>query len=482
MISFEDVIGCWATNQSRWDKLKEAYMNNRIIPFIGAGMSIPVYPDWGQALKDALNGTKEEKEKLEDYLSKNQYENAADYVRRVKGNGFFESLDTVFNVNKIKNGLNKKIIPAASLLPDIFDRGPVLTTNFDKVLEHYYAGEKSFEEIYLLSNIKKNNSIITQLIRVGSRVLLKIHGDLADHDSLVFTKRQYKDVYEYDGFVEAMKRLAESCVFLYLGCSCKGGDRYSKVFKNVMDEHKQNYAFLSLPPRTRGLKKQEYNDSVKIREKELRKWGVYPIWYPSQKHEAVKVLLENLAQKSGVSDNKKNISLSSMIEMFIDETNLTTESDISFFYDESKVTRIINLANKIRANINSKNKFSDKLKDLVNERVETYIDIKETCLCLRDCGDYLKQHKLNEEVVSNLHFLYFLVRYAEKNGRKVNIDDYIGDVSKTVDLIVDVLGTPNGTEDFINSLSFGPDRLLVKMQKDKKKILEILQKYIMVEE
>ena len=301
---FDKIIKCWSTNEKRWNALKMQYDDKRVIPFVGAGMSVPIYPDWGQALKDVLNGTKKEKEKLENYLSKNQYEMASQYVRKTKGNGFFESLDDVFDPKKIIEHVNKKDEPASSLLPEVFRSGLLVTTNFDTVLEHYYKNENSFLNVITLSNLRDNKGLINKSVRENSHVLLKIHGDINDHDSLVFTKEQNNKVYGNEIFVKGLQKLIESKIFLFLGCSCIGENRYIKVFKKVMDEDKQNFAFLSLPKRKKKQIKEEYIDEVKKRDKELIDWGVFPIWYPYNKHESVKHLLQKL--KEVITDSIEN--------------------------------------------------------------------------------------------------------------------------------------------------------------------------------
>ena len=187
--------------------------------------------------------------------------------------------------------------------------------------------------------------------------------------------------------------------------------------------------------------------------------------------------LENVQKKR----KDEEMGLLSSVIMFIDESNLTTESNITFFEDEKRLTRILQLAQKIKGKLSNTNDYSNALEKLITNRVDSYMACLEMCLCIRDCGEFLGQNILNENVLSNLHFLDCFARYAKKQGYEIDKSKYIDDPCVLIDLLVEVLKTLDGTIDFLDSIFYGPDRILLNMQKEKKSILETLYKYIAFE-
>ena len=187
--------------------------------------------------------------------------------------------------------------------------------------------------------------------------------------------------------------------------------------------------------------------------------------------------LENVQKKR----KDEETGLSSSVIMFIDESNLTTESDIAFFEDDKRLTRILQLAQKIKGELSNENDYSNALAKLITDRVDSYTECLEMCLCIRDCGEFLGQNILNENVLSNLHFLDCFARYAKKQGYEIDKNKYIDAPGALIDIFVEVLKTPDGTRDFLDGIFYGPDRILLNMQEEKKSILETLHKYIAFE-
>ena len=173
--------------------------------------------------------------------------------------------------------------------------------------------------------------------------------------------------------------------------------------------------------------------------------------------------------------------LISSVSNFVDETNLTTESNIDFFEDDKRLTRILQLACKIKAELNDLNSLSNIFSKMIDDRVDSYIECMEICLCIRDCGEVLGQNMINESVVSNPHFLDYFIRYAKKRGYEIDKSEYIGATGKVVDSFIEILKSPEGTKEFLDGLFYGPDRILMRMQEEKKQILETFQKYMINE-
>lgn len=305
-MTLEEIIGCHKNNKNTWDEIRELYFKDMLIPFVGAGMSRPAYSTWSDALKNILDGKKEQTRELNDLLEKMKYEEAAEYVyNAIHKNNFYKRVEDEFSKKKL---LEHGLSIATKTIPDLFN-GLVFTTNFDKCLEEAYIQKgKNFENVWLLRNMIENDATTIEAVRRNPHNLYKIHGDIDDKNSLVFLKKEYDEAYGRKNFVGAFRTLAYNKTFLFLGCSLEGNDRYIDLIRKVIDEAGvgviKHYAFLPLPKRNKDMNDDEYDNIVIDRINQLGEWGIFPIWFPSGKYEAVEILLKNLSFKETVSENK----------------------------------------------------------------------------------------------------------------------------------------------------------------------------------
>ena len=102
-----------------------------IIPFIGAGMSAPVFPGWRNLLLDNAHNA-DVKQKIKAHIQAGDYEGAAQVLDDSLGeNALQQLIRQSFGEHKCKDISPNK---AVDFLP-LIASGPVVTTNFDRVLE-----------------------------------------------------------------------------------------------------------------------------------------------------------------------------------------------------------------------------------------------------------------------------------------------------------------------------------------------------------
>lgn len=157
-----------------------------VIPFVGAGLSKPFgFPSWREFLLNQARNTNIE-EKIDQRLVAGKFEEAAkDLLDAQRYRAFHHDIGTTFAEDKIRGDLSKG---AVSFLPRL-TTGPVITTNFDRVLERTFdqAGEP-FERVVL--GAKAEPAI--QAYHQNRRFLLKIHGDVGDSEDRILTEEDYK--------------------------------------------------------------------------------------------------------------------------------------------------------------------------------------------------------------------------------------------------------------------------------------------------
>ena len=263
-----------------------------VVPFVGAGMSVPFgFPAWRPFLElQAPDATV--RERIVDLLDDGQYEEAAErLLKELKGTPFQAAIADTFGEKRLPTPLPAGAIPQ---LPRLC-LGPVLTTNFDPVLEKVFENaRRPFEERILGMNVKALRGAFDQ----SRRVLVKLHGDAADSSSRVLTRSDYERAYGDREPLKAVLRFAmQARPLLFLGCSL-GKDRTVRVMEALAGELRKQKAedlleHYAVVERPRG------NAEFAARHKRLKRLGIFPIWYPTGQHGMIAELLAYLAAKAG---------------------------------------------------------------------------------------------------------------------------------------------------------------------------------------
>ncbi len=334
MSKFDDMMD-YGENRKRFHDLKEKL--DVIIPFVGAGLSVPFgFPQWGEFLLSCCSHDSFIQDEIKNILNSGEsdcYEVAASYLSEelTKENpDFFHQ--------KIQEVFDKEIsFPSESpimLFSSLF-KGPIVTTNFDRVLETV-TGYKT-----VLYHQEKNFSRF--LKGTNKNMVLKLHGDVKDVKNIILTQKQYNKSYLLDTtFQKDFFTLLESKIFLFLGCSLEQ-DR-TMEFMNRPEaikwtQHVKNYAFMASPAfRFKNIKEktkeiQEEEILAKQKEKEIEerlgKVNILPIWYPEKEYQWIQTYLEWL----GIEENylkvfEKNFDTPLFLEYKYEKRERITLRDI----------------------------------------------------------------------------------------------------------------------------------------------------------
>src|SRR5262245_1164051 len=154
MVAEGDLLATIADIQDNKDNLRQLVEQLKtsigIIPFVGAGLSIPFgFPGWGSFLiAEARKAGVEET--IQRHLNVGKYEEAAEDLLHARGyRAFHDAIDNSFGVHRL-SGI--KFRGAVSLLPQLA-AGPVITTNFALVLEEVFKRADSWFE-YVFSGVR----------------------------------------------------------------------------------------------------------------------------------------------------------------------------------------------------------------------------------------------------------------------------------------------------------------------------------------
>jgi len=246
-----------------------------LVPFLGAGISTPFgFKNWRNLLLHAAPPSLAPG--VEQQLDNNDYEGAAETLLRELGADGFQNLvaasagDSNLDAFDFREG-------TVSLLP-LLASGPVITTNFDRVLERVFESNGTpFESV--ISGPRPD--LIVDALHGNRRVLVKLHGDWQDRVGRTFAKSDYDENYgeeqrkkKRELLTATEQLLFSSRSLLFIGASL-GPDRTVTLLQEV---HKQyagirHFAVMMAPTANAAFDKLE---------KHLRSCGVLPLWYHAE--------------------------------------------------------------------------------------------------------------------------------------------------------------------------------------------------------
>ena len=273
----------WALNGGYLDRLQRRLTTENpipLVPFIGAGLSIPMkFPSWS-AFLTKLAGECGLKHQVESLLARGDYEEAAEIVERGLSSPVFHAqVSDIFG--KAKSDIC--VLQGAALVLPELGIGAIVTTNFDRVLERIFSDAKApFEHVGWGAQVDS----IRQAISENKPFLLKIHGDGEERTNRVLTKSEYDTHYGStapDGLRAQVERIFSGRTLLFVGCSL-AQDRTMKVLLEMQQRvaGQEHFAIIAKPKTDAELYKKQHF---------LGERGIFPIWYPTGQHELVEPLL-----------------------------------------------------------------------------------------------------------------------------------------------------------------------------------------------
>ena len=219
------------------NKRKES---DNCIPFVGAGISGFVYPCWGKFLEECANKIHNinKRQKMLD-LIKQDYEIAADEIQKVRGKaGIDADIERIFSVQRLDE-CNIITEQAVYLFPYLF-KGPLLTTNYDKVLEKVY---EAYGKSLPVGHPSHSEMLLKHLVN-HLPMLYKFHGDITEPGSIILGKSSYDKAYQEDSpLVNDFKTGLNHKHLLFLGCSLRA-DRTVELIKKFALPGLTHYAIL----------------------------------------------------------------------------------------------------------------------------------------------------------------------------------------------------------------------------------------------
>lgn len=271
-------------NIQRFDALQLLVSNKKVLPFIGAGMSVAAgFKTWSHYLLDLATEARMNVDEVKTRLIQGEHEFVVEDIVKKLSRRFERDFPVDFNQ------LFEELDGPIKLVPNL-SSGCIITTNFDKVIEQSY--EKAGTPISNIVTGLESNGRFARAMAASDSFLLKLHGHFDILSSRILRKTEYDSAYGANGidFDLPLPRLLchiyTSSTLLFLGCSLTN-DRTMQVFKAVCDEMGHD----SIPKHYAILSEPEDSDLYDIKEQFLADRNIYPIWYSTGEHEKLNDIL-----------------------------------------------------------------------------------------------------------------------------------------------------------------------------------------------
>lgn len=250
----------------RLEALAQRLTLERVVPFVGAGLSVPLnFPAWGKFLISCARGKLPE-ETVQKYLDTDDYVGLTDALLESPGGArYMDERLSVFDRRVPIGGVHR-------LLPALFKR-LVYTTNFDRSLEEAYRNH----DIRPVLGTDSSWDGPSASYQRGDNVLFKIHGDCMVPTSRILTGCEYDKAYSADSALRRdLMELFTDFAVIFIGCSLVS-DRTLDVALAAAENTDRgkavnHLAFLPLP---------DHSDDQNRREDFLAERRIFPIWYPN---------------------------------------------------------------------------------------------------------------------------------------------------------------------------------------------------------
>lgn len=306
MFKLDDLFRYNYENKEAFESLKDMINRKKydIIPFIGAGMSFPLYPLWYEFIKKSIeNSIIDDRKNILLKLEQNEIDllECTSILKYKLGKiRYYNLIKRTFDICKIDKNIVKDM--PIYLLPALFENSSVATTNFDKVIEYVYdCYNKGFKDV-ILPIIKDESEIQkTESIRNDCHYLIKLHGDVQSIDKLIFSKEDYEKIYGNGNDTENVKYLKllfASKSMLFLGCSLKE-DRTVSLLKylSLNNNYFPHYAIME-------MRYEECDERYYQELKRISDMNINCIWYPPNEHNWIKYIMKELMKTAKTSDVK----------------------------------------------------------------------------------------------------------------------------------------------------------------------------------
>lgn len=245
------------------EKLRKIYKDGDLIPFIGAGLSIPFdVPGWGKLIKDcALSmGIEDVKGKsfinvIDHNLDEYDYWEAVRCIKKYLHRSEEDIQEYI--VSTINRNIVTEIDDKFNNYKDLakYDFGIYITTNYDHIMQKY------LDTNFMPMNLKDFNSNSQYLLKEKEiKRIFHLHGNISDSSSIVISEEKYNELYKDNKYRMLFSLFSGAKTFIFMGFSFN--DIFiQKIIKDNNEFFKTKHYIILEDPTDEKIKllKEQYN-------------------------------------------------------------------------------------------------------------------------------------------------------------------------------------------------------------------------------
>ena len=245
------------------EQLQQIYRSGNLVPFIGAGLSVPFnVPCWGKLIKDCalsmgidnVNG-KSFINIIDHNLDEYDYWEAVRCIKKY----LYRSEEDIqeFIVNTINKSIITEIDDKFNNYKDLatYDFNIYITTNYDHIMQKY------LDTNFMPVNLKDINMNSQHLInQKETKRIVHLHGNISDSSSIIISEEKYNKLYTDKKYEMLFSLLVATKTFLFMGFSFN--DIFiQKIIKDNNEFFKTKHYIILENPTNEKIKmlKEQYN-------------------------------------------------------------------------------------------------------------------------------------------------------------------------------------------------------------------------------
>lgn len=291
-------------NETTFLELVSSYHANpdKFVFFIGAGLSQPLFPSWGNLLKQFVAQAKEgnlpfDENEILEYIEKGEnYLDIAEACVSAMGiTRYREIMEKIFDKNFSLEEVPESYKVLMGLSPKT-----IITTNYDRIPE--IAGKGMYR-----INTNKNAPEASRFCADNKNVVFKMHGDITDQSSIILTSSDYQKIMNENSSTRLLlNSILSTKILIFVGFSLSD-PHINAILDNIKSINNgitlSHYVLLN------------ESSSFKITSFE-NKYGVKVISYEPTDHSHPEVIefLRALAHETGDVPGQVKINNSTKIE------------------------------------------------------------------------------------------------------------------------------------------------------------------------
>lgn len=226
------------------DRLKSR--SQKLIPFLGAGVSIPFnLPSWRELLLELDKGlSRADQEKYIDLVNEGDYLRALSFL---KGYSVLYKSEQVIKRDikeivksryiKVQNNYHHNILDIIKL-----DSQFIITTNYDNVISDYLS---DYRKKFVMPSTLETLDDLQDYLDEDEQRVIHLHGNIEPYKSMIVTKEDYEKLYGEDKIIQIINGIMSNKTLLFIGFSFKDEyfkNLYNKIYTYIKGEH-----FIILP-------------------------------------------------------------------------------------------------------------------------------------------------------------------------------------------------------------------------------------------